>query len=130
MPGPQELLGGSWCLGVWVEWVGLEDVLRVCTPAVGLQAGLVTPSGLSFLVYSGKVPAPPSGAVGVSAEMRWDSIPQENVRILQTARHDITVLRNDPPFHPRTMLERVGELLPYSTSNPYTCECLVMGTWQ
>lgn len=82
---------------MWVEWVGLEEVLRVCTPAVGLQVGLVTPSGLSFLVYSGEVPAPPSGAVGLSAEMRWDSIPQENVRIFQTAPHDITVLRNDPP---------------------------------
>lgn len=88
------MVPGAW--GLWVERVGLAEVLKICTPAVGLQAGLVTPSGLSSLVYSGEVPAPPRGALGVSPEMRWDSVPQENVRVFQTAPHDLTVLRIDP----------------------------------
>lgn len=94
------MVPGAWKL--WVEWVGLEEVPKVCTPAVGLQAGLVTPSVLSFLFYSGEVPAPPSGAVGVSAEMRWDSI---LMRIFQTAPHNLIVLRNDPPFIPGPWLK-------------------------
>ena len=96
MPGPQELLGGSQGLGAvggaGRPCRGSEDLY----PSSGAAGRPCTPSGLSSLVYSGEVPAPPRGAVGVSPEMRWDLVPQENMRIFQTAPHDLTVLRNDP----------------------------------